>query len=126
MTNSMLGMCTNVILIYLLLWLPFVARLYEELAKVLSPLRLGGKYERGVMELNPVRNPDEFLSSAVAISRGDDEEGSARRSSKSPLGSPGPGRREKDAGSSAAESGRPLRLGSYVRWSRKPTIQINP
>lgn len=90
---------------------------------MLSPLRLGGKYERGVMELNPVRNPDEFLSSAVALSyEADDEDGSGRRSSK------GPSSRSSGSGNmdTVAEGGRPLRLGSFVRWSRKPTIQINP
>ena len=92
---------------------------------MLSPLRLGGKFERGVIELNPVRNPDEFLSSAVALISEADEDGSSRRSSSSSSGGTSGGRVGKDL-DSLAEEGRPLRLGSFVRWSRKPTIQINP
>jgi hypothetical protein len=88
------------------------------------------------MELTPVRNPDEFLSSVLAFSsEGDNDSvgrGSKGRKSGSSVGSSKSVGRSGDvdsssgSGSSALTAGRTLRLGSYVRWSRNPGNQLNP
>ena len=87
------------------------------------------------MELTPVRNPDEFLSSVLAFSSEGDNgsvgRGSKGRKSGSSVGSSKSVGRSGDvdnsgSGSSALTAGRTLRLGSYVRWSRNPGNQLNP